>query len=367
MSSLPPIPRSAAQRWREFRFKGLPTLSFLTALIAVIILWKTTWIPAAFVGEVQSTEIIVKSPQAGAVVELAVEDFQRVTTNQVLARVLPKSPDVATAQIAAMKTDLEVMRVRMTQDQNRNDLGYEQARVDLQVRRLELASAQIRLQQAESELQRMSRLFEDKLVPQGVTEARNQFGYDVALRDRDVLRKEVEDKTQIVAELEKTLGQLRVSDVPGRNPAVAKAIDAAIAAQEKLLEETLGAVTLRAPLNGMVKKVVRHAGENVIAGDPILELGSDAPERIIGFLRQPISYHPKDGDVIEVRTRGTPSQKGTARVIRVGSQLQLFTQPLRVRGLGAAMERGLPVLLTVPTNLTVLPGESVDLIPQKLK
>jgi len=362
MSSLPLIPRSASLRWREFRFQGVPLFLFAAALVTAVVLWRTAWTPTAFVGEVQATEAVVSSVEPGLLLDLAVDDLETVTNRQVLGRVQVKSPEAATAEIDAMKTDLQVMRVRMTQDQNRNDLGYQQARVDLQLRRLELASARIRLQQAESELQRVTRLVEDKVFSKGITQMRNEFGYDVAVRDRDLLRKEVEDKTQVVTELERTLEQLRSSDVPGRNPAINDAIDAAIAAQEKLLKETVGSVTLRAPLAGVVKKVLRRSGENVVAGEPIIELGSDKPKRIIGFVRQPITYLPKEGDQVEVRKRGGRSQAGLATVIRVGSQLQLFTQPLRIRGFAAALERGLPVLLTVPDNLDLLPGETVDLV-----
>ncbi len=365
MSALPTIPRPASQRWRDFRFGSVPLLMFVGVLAGAAYLWNHSWMPGAFVGEVQSAEIVVKSLQAGLLAEVTVDDLQSVTNRQVLARVLPKSPETATAQIAAMKTDLEVMRVRMTQDQNRNDLGYQQARVELQLRRLELASARIRLEQAESELARVTRLVEDKVFTKGVTQMRNEFGYDVALRDRDLLRKELEEKTQLVAGLERALEDLRVSDVPGRNPAVTGAIDAAIAAQEKLLQETLGAENLRAPMAGVVKKVLRHAGENVVAGEPLIELGGAKPERILGFMREPITYHPQEGDRVEVRRRRAPASAGFATVIRVGSQLQLFTQPLRIRGMNAAMERGLPVLLTLPPNLELLPGESVDLVVQR--
>ena len=87
------------------------------------------------------------STQAGMLVDLVVDDYQTVTQKQVLGRIQVQSADAAAAEIAAMKADLEVMRVRMNQDQSRNDLSYQQARVDLQLRRLELASAGIRLQQ----------------------------------------------------------------------------------------------------------------------------------------------------------------------------------------------------------------------------
>ncbi len=364
MSSLPTIPRPPSQRWREFRFRGLPLVIFAVVIAGVAYLWNRGWTPTMFVGEVQSTEAIVSSPQAGLLTDLTVDDFVRVTNRQALARVQVNSPEAAAAEIDAMKADLQVTRVRMTQDQHRNDLGYQEARLDLQLRKLELASAQIRLQQAEGEFARMSELHKAGYVPSGATQLRNEFGFDIALRDRDLLRKEVEDKAQAVTELERGLEQLRPQGALGNNPAVNDVIGAAITAQEKLLKETLGSVSLRAPIDGVVKKVLRRSGENVVAGEPIIELGSDKPERIIGFVRQPITYLPKEGDQVEVRKRGLRSQAGLATVIRVGSQLQLFSQPLRIRGFAAALERGLPVLLTVPDNLDLLPGETVDLVPK---
>jgi len=142
------------------------------------------------------------------------------------------------------------------------------------------------------------------------------------------------------------------------------AIDAAIGAQEKLLEATVGSVSLRAPIDGVVKKVLRRSGENIAAGEPLIELGNGKPRRIIGFLRQPITARPQVGDVVEVRKRGSKPQVGLAKVAQVGAQLQLFTQSLRVRGFAASMERGLPVLLTVPEGLDLYPGEAVDLVPK---
>jgi len=209
MSSLPPIPHSAGQRWREFRFKGVPLLLFAAALVTVVVLWRTAWTPTTFVGEVQSAEAIVSSVEAGLLVDVTVDDLQTVTNRQVLGRVQVNSPETAAAEIAAAKADLQVMRVRMTQDQHRNDLGYQEARLDLQLQKLELASAQIRLQQAEAEFARTSELHKNRYVPSGATQLRNEFGFDVALRDRDLLRQEVEDKARAVAELEGGLERLR--------------------------------------------------------------------------------------------------------------------------------------------------------------
>ena len=79
-------------------------------------------------------------------------------------------------------------------------------------------------------------------------------------------------------------------------------------------------------------------------------------------LRQPISFEPKAGDVVLVRSRGNRRQVAEARVVKVGARLELFTQPLRVRGFDSSQERGLPVLIDLPDGLTLYPGELVDLV-----
>jgi hypothetical protein len=93
----------------------------------------------------------------------------------------------------------------------------------------------------------------------------------------------------------------------------------------------------------------------------LVEISGAEPERIMGFIRQPINFQPMKGDVVEVRTRGTSRQVGVTQVTAVGARLELFAQPLRIRGFDSSMERGLPVLLDVPVDMRLYPGELVDL------
>ena len=71
------------------------------------------------------------------------------------------------------------------------------------------------------------------------------------------------------------------------------------------------------------------------------------------------------GDTVEIRTRGSDMQKASGQVLKVGPKLELFTQPLRVRGFAANQERGLPILISLPANLNVYPGEVVDLLVRR--
>ena len=85
-------------------------------------------------------------------------------------------------------------------------------------------------------------------------------------------------------------------------------------------------------------------------------------EQIIGFMREPDDMGPKVGDTVVVRSRrGNRRLAAEATVLAVGGRLELFTRPLRVRGLGNAQERGLPVLVNAPEELVLYPGELVDL------
>ena len=52
----------------------------------------------------------------------------------------------------------------------------------------------------------------------------------------------------------------------------------------------------------------------------------------------------------------------TTQILQVGVQMELVTAPMRLRGFSTAMERGLPVLLSLPPGLEVHPGELVDLM-----
>jgi len=63
----------------------------------------------------------------------------------------------------------------------------------------------------------------------------------------------------------------------------------------------------------VVTKVYRNQGENILASEPLIAISSERGENIIGFLRQPISFEPKAGDVVLVRSRGNRRQVAEAR------------------------------------------------------
>jgi len=68
---------------------------------------------------------------------------------------------------------------------------------------------------------------------------------------------------------------------------------------------------------------------------------------------------------VEIRSRNAKRAVGKAHITQVGPRVELFNAPLRVRGMGAAQERGLPILMDVPNGMNLRPGELVDIFFMK--
>ena len=96
----------------------------------------------------------------------------------------------------------------------------------------------------------------------------------------------------------------------------------------------------------------------------IATIASPVVERIVGYLGQPVRLEPKVGSKVEVRSRGAVREVGQSQIAYVGPRIELFNAPLRVRGMGAAQERGLPIVVTVPPTMRLRPGELVDIYIQ---
>ncbi|PYM16689.1 MAG: hypothetical protein DME18_00870 [Verrucomicrobia bacterium] len=371
MNSLPAIPTPPAQRWKDFRLQGLPIIAFAVVAATISYMWSRNLAPTTFVGEVEVVQENVASPKPGQLADLSVDQFQSVKAGEVVARVITTDPKVIEASLGVIRAEVELLKTGMDPilNQHRDAVNYQQLRLGWLVQRVDLAAARVRLQFAESELQRVARLFAENIVPRGIpqqaTGQNGVSGYEVALRDRDALRTEVEERGNVVAEIEQKLRELKVPETWENPQTTSPAISAAIAVQDeklRLTEAQLNPSILKAPMDGIVSKVLRRSGETVLAGDPIITLSAPRAQRIIGFMRQPLPFEPKVGDPVKVYTRRPHRQVADARIQQVGVQMELVTAPMRIRGFGTAMERGLPVLLNLPAGLEVHPGELVDLM-----
>lgn len=378
MKRLPPIPTPPALRWREFRIRVLPVGVFLAALAGVVWIWQHELAPPTLIGEVEVRRAHIASVQPGTLVKLTVDRFQNVRAGDLVAEILVCNPRYLESTLGVIKAEAEILRLQLdplvTTERSRVD--FQRLRLELLDQKVQLAANQMNLRYAEAEYDRIAALRRDQ--PSIVS----QTELDLALRDRDALRAEVQSRQRLVQELEADLARLRVSRPPAENEGVPEGWRLALNLQEQRLQQALaefGPVALTAPIDGTVSTVYRHAGENVAAGEPIVTITATHSERIVAYLLPPWRVEPTVGAPVEVRSRHGTRAVGRAQILEVGRYLDIITPTLayqlgaRASALAQAAQPaaqlnlnnlpipGLPLAISVPAGLNLRPGEAVDL------
>lgn len=344
-----PIRTTGAVYWRQFRHQAAPYLVFAAVLVAAVLIWHRRVGHSTIVGRAEAVHIPVSPRKSGVVMSLKVDVLQPVHRGDILAEVVPADADAIRAGLTA---NLEAMRAQMLQNADRNTVNFQEFRVDWLRRKLELASAQVDLQLAETEFRRISALHDSKIV--------SESDFDAKRGNRDALQVKVETLTRLTNEMEQEmLNPRNTANASAPSPA-----DRAVAAATDLLEKQLAAqadaTVLRAPMDGIVTTIHHRVGENAFAGEPVITIGALRPERIVAFMRQPLRLHLRQGDSVQVSVRGTRVTK-PARVIQVGAQLEpidpvLLPTPVMTSRIS---EYGLPLLIEIPPELGLAPGEMV--------
>lgn len=347
---LPPVSSPPAHHWRQFRVNVLPHVTFGLVLLAVIWLWGRNLANPLLTGQAEGLEADVASPRAGRISQLKVVLYQEVKAGEVIAIVDNADPMILSNTLNLARAEMNAIRVdggfRPT-----DKVRYAQLEFDWLNLRGELASINAQVAFAEIELQRETRLLADKLTSQQI--------YDLAKRNHDTLQQSLLQKQDVVAAMEKTLKELSPAST-----AESKYINAALAVAEQnfhVAEAQLAPLKLIAPIAGSVRSLTKLSGATVAAGDPIVTISSPEVKHIISFLNQPLRLEPRVGEKVIVRGRGLNRSTGIAIITHIGPRVEMFNSPLRVRGMDNAQLRGLPFIMTVPSNLKLLPGELVDL------
>ena len=369
-----PIPTPAGTLFREFRIQAVPYIAFAMVVGITAWLWQGYVGPATWVGEVESVRGVVSSMGPGRLAHVQVDALQRVTAGQILARIITVEPRILEAQISLSKARIDLIRVGSDSELRKQNsrVNLESLRLDWMSKRVDWLSAKARSAYRQLELARLEKL------RSGVTNGGSasplpvlsQNDLDISRRDAAVEEAAVVELEQLVAKIGASIQQLSASRLEGQD---SPSTSAAIEVESKnldLLESQMMPIDLMAPFDGVVSVVHRWSGETIQAGEPILTVSQEKPSRVVSFIRQPIQVQTQPGMKVEVRARGGKREIGFGEVLRVGSQLEPISPSLlpRTSGMpaggnsgGSTIENGLPVLVSLPANLTLYPGEVVDL------
>lgn len=348
---LPPVPSPPEHYWRQFRINIVPGLAFLAVLAITVWLWGQNLANPVVMGQAESIVAEVSSPQPGRIAQLNVVLYQEVQAGDVIAVVDATDPLVLSNTIAVIRAEMNLIRAEAGLDGG-DRIRLADFRLSWMTRRAELASAQAQLIYARSAYERARALAAEKIdATDTLEQARSEY---------DQLTLEVEQLKLAVEAAEDSWRSFDSRSFAEESPAT----QAALAVEEenlKLAESQLHPIVLTAPIGGRVSKLEKTAGSTVVEGAPIVTIAATTPDRIIGYLSQPLRIEPKIGMQAEIRSRGLVRKVGVAQVTEIGPRIELFDAPLRVRGMGAAQERGLPIIISMPPNMSVRPGELVDI------
>lgn len=351
MDDLTPIPTPPAQRWREFRIQALPVLTFIAAIAAVAVIWQRYVFPSNIVAQVDAETAEIISTVPGQIAALNVQRFQQVKKDDILVVLSAADTNVVAATLQAVEADLAVLRQRIEVGDFRSEQTFENAQLAYYEQLAQLQVSRVNAKLAEAEFRMQEELFH------GSTPLIASNSYNVALyRWQSALTN--------IAEMERFL-KLKAETLPrlrGDASNAMAAISQAVAAQKSVLLTTASNIVLRAPFDGIIIGVSNYVGGRVMAGAPIVTIASTQPERIIAYMRPPITTLPKPGDSLEIRRRSFKRQTATTTVAHVGTQLEPIVPALAVISGTSQVDLGLPFEVMLPPKLGLLPGEVVDII-----
>jgi multidrug resistance efflux pump len=123
------------------------------------------------------------------------------------------------------------------------------------------------------------------------------------------------------------------------------------------LEHEGKSTDLIAGMSGQIVAVHHRPGHAVTAGEAILTIASDHGRSITTYVRAEQRLSPEAGMPVEIRLRSDISQSFAASVQRIGPQYEPVP-PAQLRD-RKSEEWGLPVVISIPPDVSLKPGELV--------
>ncbi|TVP79327.1 MAG: hypothetical protein EA353_06360 [Puniceicoccaceae bacterium] len=345
-------------RWIQFRIRFLPVLVFVCMVGLIAYLWEQELTPTHIVGEVYAEVGEVVAPESGIVSLIAKGLFENVREGDLIARIEPIPPAMVESKLRVLQAEMELTRVGgfgVLLDQERNLLNQKELYHDWLAARARAAVLVINSRQSQLDLERAEKLFTSGSIPQSELEN--------VTAQRDALIEEKKGTQELVDALESSLAEFMsyAEDSVGNvRDAIRNSALRFQEAQLRQLELELQAIDVFAPLSGVITALHIQAGTFSTVGQSIAVIRSTQSQHIIGYVRQPAGILPQAGDAIEVVTRGSQRKSGLASVLSVGPQYEPLG-PAFQSSFAETEERALPLLISMPAQLAIRPGEVVDL------
>jgi len=210
-------------------------------------------------GHVEASEIQVSAEVAGRIVELRVEEGDRVKRGDVIARLDTRDTELQIERLRADRAGAEA-QLRLLQAGSRAE-DVRQAEAQVEASLSEVAAARAELKSAETDLERFESLLR--------ANAGSQKQRDDAKARVDIARERVRGAEERVRGGREALARLRAGARPQELDA-ARARVAGVDAQIAVLDENLKDAQVVSPVDGIVTSKLADEGELVAPRTPLV-------------------------------------------------------------------------------------------------
>jgi HlyD family secretion protein len=210
-------------------------------------------------GHVEATEVRVAPEVGGRLLELTVEEGDRVAAGQVIATLDTRDTELAIARVRADRAQADAQLRLLRAGSRREDVR--QAAAQVEAAGADVASADADLSAAEADLVRYDALLKSN--------AGSRKQRDDALARRDVAKARVSAASERAAAAKEALARFEAGARPQEIQA-AEARLASVDAQLATLDKALGDASIVAPVAGLVTEKLANRGELVAPRAPIM-------------------------------------------------------------------------------------------------
>jgi multidrug resistance efflux pump len=348
-----PIPIPLARKLQFMQTKIVPLIVLGMSAIMAAMLWKEAISPAMLVGEVRAQKFNINSPVAAEVIRIHSQQLTMVKAGDVIAEVRATN---TRQSLDLLQNELNLLRIEADNSDAklRETMDFERLQLDWMIEKINLSKATSVAKSAAATLE----------ITQGVTTppaAIGRYQQETQLA-KEAADTEVIERQILVATLGNQIEELRHSMDPTTQDNLKTWKKKITLVEERFQKIAIGqeAIQLRAPIDGMITLVLRNMGENVLAGEPLLQLTAVEPKSITGYLRQPFPLEPAIGQKVEVRTHAKKHLIGNAIISRVGVHFEPILNPALHPN--PTPEVGLPIDVSLPPYIKLRPGELVSLM-----
>jgi multidrug resistance efflux pump len=353
------IPVPSWKRWLEFRHRALPLITFVLLLFAVGLLWDDQLGSPSLVGQVEVRRMDIRTPFSGTITNLSVELFQTVRKGEPIAMLDPGESlgpsGHQTHLLLAKKGLLQLMELSSAAnafDIQRNLLDKERLRTDLLSQKVNLASAEVQLQNLENEWKRAKELHTASLL--------SESAYDIAQKSYAGVLAEVTERRALIKDLGQAIHSIEHSILGSQEIEEAK-LEIDRATLQRSISKLERERVVKAPADGMITAIQKRMGEVVGASDSIVTLTQSGTDTVIAYLPLGSEVPFELGEKVLIKSRTQRVRQCIGHVTQLGSSYELMPEALSKIQLFKLGGTGIPMTIKLPSNFKSIPGEMVNI------